>query len=191
MSLPLIIPAITSAIGGMGSALSAALAIGTTVTGYNAQKNLAAQQQGAINQANEEARVQTIDDYDQLTRVGQQERAAATQKNFENSIAAKKAIASTKASAGEAGIGGLSVTSLLTDIYGREAAMRDGVNQNLENTQTQLATEGKAINRTYRNTLVTRPAVDKPSFAGAVIDGASGAFDAYKDELRVRSKTKP
>lgn len=191
MSLPALIPLIqgaTAAIGGAGAALQAALAVGTTALSYKAESNMAVAQQAALDQANENARVQTIDDYDQLTRVGQQERAGATQKNFETQIEAKKAAASVKASAGEAGVGGLSVTSLLTDIYGREASIRDGVNQNLENTGQQLAVEGKNINRAYRNTITTRSPVTKPSLAGAVVSGASGIFDAYKDNLRLKAK---
>ena len=191
MSIPILAAAAkaaTVAIGGMGAPLQAALAVGTTVAQYSAETNLAKAQEASIRQANEVARVQTIDDYDQLTRVGLQEKAAAAMKNHETEIEAKKARASVKASAGEAGVGGLSVTSLLTDIYGREASIRDGVNQNIEATGQQLAVERKNTNRNYVNTVNTRPSVSRPSATGAVLSGASGIFSAYKDNLRLKAQ---
>jgi hypothetical protein len=154
------------------------------------QKSQADAQSAANVEADNSARVQAISDYDQLTRAGLQEKAAGTQKISENQIAAKRAAASTSASASEAGISGLSVNSLLTDIYGQEARLRDGVNQNIEGSQQQMKTELENTNRSLRNTIATRAPVNKPSFGGAVLEGATGIFGAYKDDLRIKSKLK-
>lgn len=169
-------------------AAQAALSIGTTVIGYAAESKQASAEGRAIDDANVRARRDAINDYDQLTRVGQQERAAATQKIVANQIDASKAAASTAASAGEANIGGLSIASLLTDIYGQEASIRDGVNQNLEATGQQLSHDRGSIARDLSNTIATRPKPSKPSVAGAVVSGASGVFGAYKDNIRIKSK---
>ncbi len=178
MSLPVLAPLLQSA-----------LSIGTTVVGYIGANQQAKQQTAMNNAANEQARIQTIDDYDQLTRVGTQEKNAASQKLQENETAAMKTRATAAASASEAGVGGLSVGSLLADIYGQEASIRDGVNQNLESTQAQLGSDRRSTQRSLQNTISTRPPVNKPSLAGALIEGATGVYGAYRDNLRIKSQT--
>lgn len=191
MSLPLIFSGIQSAlsaIGSIGPALQAALSIGSTAATFAVNKANANAQEAAIAQADNDARMQAISDYDQLTRVGMQERAAATGKITENAIATKKAVASATASAGESNVGGLSVTALLTDIYGQSARIQDGVNQNVENANAQLQTDFANTGRGLKNTIMTRPQVQKPSLIGALIEGTSGVVNAYKDTIKVKSK---
>lgn len=191
MSLPLLLAPLASAfeaIGAAGPLLQATLGLGTTALSFAGQTQMANSQQAAIDQANADARVQTISDYDQLTRVGQQERAAATQKTTANLIDTKRAAATASASASEAGVGGLSVVGLLSDIYGQSARIQDGVNQNIDNTQQQLGVDFANTQRGLKNTLNTRPAVNRPSLVGALMEGTTAIGSAYKDKLRVNSK---
>lgn len=191
MSLPAILAPLKAAfgaIGSMGSTLQAALAVGTTAANYSAQSAAAKAETAAIANANEEARKQTITDYDQITRRGQQEKDAAGAKLFQTTLDRKKAVASAEASASEANVGGLSVTALLTDIYGQEARIRDGVNQNLDYTKAELDGMADGVAQNYRNTLLTRPTVSKPSKVGALFEAGTGIYGAYKDDLRTASK---
>jgi multidrug efflux pump subunit AcrA (membrane-fusion protein) len=191
MSLPAIIAPLAeafSAIGSMGSGLSAALSVGTTAVGFMAQSAEANAQAAANEAANESARQQTISDYDQIAMRGKQEKAAADAKLFQTKIEQKKAVASAEASASEANIGGLSINALLTDIYGQEARIRDGVNQNLEATTNEIRNMGTSTARNFKNTINTRPAVNRPSLAGAFLEAGTGILGAYKDDLRTAAR---
>lgn len=188
MTIPALIPLFT-AIGSMSAGLTAAVSLGTTALGFVASSKQANAEEAAQKQANDNARVQAISDYDQITRAGNQEVTGAQQKLFENQVAGKKAVASATASASEGGVGGLSVSSLLSDIYGQEARIRDGVNQNLENSAHQLAMEKENIGRGYKNTVTTRAPISRPSVGGAILSGVTGIADAYKDKVRVSSGT--
>lgn len=193
MSLPLIMAPLSeafAALGSIGSTLQAALAIGTTATGFIADKQRADAEEAAVAQANDEARKQAISDYDQITRRGQEEKQAAGAKQFEVTMDRKKTVARAEASASEAGIGGLSVTSLLSDIYGQEARIRDGVNMNLDAAQSELRNTADGIARNHKNVVTTRAPVSRPSLFGAVLQGASGVYGAFKDDLKVNAKTK-
>lgn len=191
MSLPLLVPALQSAfaaIGSIGPMLQAGLAAGTTALGFVADSQAAKAQTAANVAANDSARVQAISDYDQMTLRANQEKAAGQQKISEAALNRKKAVARAEASASEGNVGGLSVTALLTDIYGQEARIRDGVNQNLEATGQQIAVEKTAIARNLKNTVQTRPPVQKPSLIGSVIEGGLGIANAYKDDLRTTAR---
>lgn len=176
-------------IGTYASTINAGLSVVGAGTSFLSAKGQAEGQEVANAQANERARESMISDMDNMTRMGQQETAAASDKLNQNQIEATKTAATARASAGAGGVGGLSVDALLGDIYGQEAAIRDSVNQNLENTGHQMASEREALGNSYVNTVMTRPQPQHPSLFGAVLDGATGVMSAYKDDLRVRSKT--
>jgi hypothetical protein len=191
MSLPALIAPLKAAfgaLGSLGSTLQAGLALGSTALNFTAQNQAAKAESAAIAAANEDARQQTISDYDQITRRGQQEKEAAGAKLFQTSLDRKKTVSRAEASASEGNIGGLSVTALLTDIYGQEARIRDGVNQNLEATKAELDTTAANTARSLKNTLATRPSVSKPSKFGALLEAGTGIYGAYKDDLRTSAR---
>jgi hypothetical protein len=178
-----------SAIGSAGAALQAGLSVGTTGLGYLQAKATADAQNAANAQANERARQYMIEDMDQTTRMGQQEIAAATQKLNQNQIDSRKTSASAQVAASSGGVSGLSVQALLGDIFGNEAAIRDSVNQNLENTGQQIAMERRSISRGYETTINTRPQPQQPSLLGTALEAGTGIVGAYKDQWKVRGKT--
>lgn len=186
--IPVALKTAFAAIGKIGAGVQAALAVGSTATSYLSAKGAAEAQNEANAQANERARQYMIEEYDQTSRMASQERAAATQRINQNQIEARKAAASAQVAATAGGVSGLSVNSLLADIYGQEASIRDSVNQNLENTGQQIAAERRGTRNRFTNTINTRPIAQKPSFLGATLDAATGVYGAYKDQLRVKSK---
>jgi hypothetical protein len=191
MSIPLVLAGIKSAmaaVGGLGATLQAGLAVGSTALSYMGASAQAKSENAAIETANNTARQQAISDYDQITLRGQQEKASASSKMFDTQIDRKKAVASASASASEAGVGGLSVDALLTDIYGNEARIRDGVNQNLESTKSELDNMSTTTARNLTNTIQSRAPVSKPSLTGALLEAGTGIYGAYKDNLRTTAK---
>jgi hypothetical protein len=187
MTVPAIAP-LFAMIGEMGAGLQAALAVGSTALNYSASSAQAKAENAAISQANENARVQAISDYDQMDLAASQAKAQATQKMTQAQIDRKKAVATAQASASEGNVGGLSINSLLADIYGQEARIRDGVNQNLEGTNAELTANRDTISRNLTNTLTTRPTVTSPSLLGAGLEATTGILGAYKENIRVKSK---
>lgn len=192
MSLPVIAAAVGTAfaaIGTYGSAIAAGLSVASTGLSFLQQSGAAEAQNEANAQANERARQYMIEDYDAMTRMEQQEAAAASQKINQNQIESRKAAASAQVAATSGGVSGLSVQALLGDIFGQEASIRDSVNQNLEATGQQLRSERGSIRRNYENTVNTRQTAQKPSLLGAVFEAGTGVIGAYKDQWKVRGST--
>ena len=192
MSIPIIGAAMKSAfaaLGSAGAAIQSGLAIGTAGLNYMQAKGQAAAIEQSNAEANERARQYMIEDYDSLTRMEQQETAAASQRVNENQIEAKKAAASAQVAATAGGVSGLPVQALLGDIFGQEASIRDSVNQNLENTGQQINQERTSIQRGYTSTINTRQSAQNPSLLGATLEAGTGVIGAYKDQWKVRGKT--
>ena len=191
MSLPIIGAAIKSAftaISSIGAGLSSALTIGSTAASYLSAKGQADAQEEMNEQANDRARQYMIEDFDKTTRMAQQEGAAASQKINESQINANKTAASAQVAATSGGVSGLSVQALLGDIFGKEASIRDSVNQNLENTGHQIQAERESITRGFESTANTRPTPQHPSLLGAALEAGTGVLGHYKDAWKVRGK---
>lgn len=132
-----------------GPAIQSAISVGSAATGYLSAQGQAAAMEQANAEANARAKSALIEDYDQVGRAAQQERAAATQKQQQNQVDGAKARASVAVAAGEGGVSGLSIDALLGDLFGQEASIRDSINQNLEGTLDQLSTEALGLQRTF------------------------------------------
>lgn len=189
MSLPLIGAAIGkafTAIGSIGAGLQAAISVGSVALSYAQAKGQANAMEQANDEANERARRYMIDDYDSMTRMQQQETAAAGQRVHQNQLEARKAAASAQVASTAGGVSGLSVDALLSDIWGQEASMRDAVVQNLEATGQQLGTERTSIQRNYETSINTRQSPQHPSLFGSVLEAGAGVVGAYKDQWKIR-----
>ena len=192
MSIPAIAPILKTAFAGIGqygSAISAALGVGSAALQYSQANAQAKIQEQQNREANDRARRNMIEDQDAMTRMEMQERAAAAQKINQTQLDAARTAASARVASSAGGVSGLSVDALLGDIYGNEASIRDSVNQNLEATGQQLRAERGSIMNSYENTINTRPQVQKPSFLGAALEAGTSVMGAYKDELKLRNKT--
>ena len=178
-----------TAVSSYGAAISAGLSVATTAVSFKAQEANAKGVENANKAANERARQYMIEDQDSLTRMSAQETAGASQKINQNQIDAAKAGASAKVAATAGGVSGLSVDSLLGDIFGQEASIRDSVNQNLENTGEQIQQERNSVQRGFQNTINTRPQPNHPSLLGATLEAGTGVMGAYKDQWKIRGQT--
>lgn len=187
MSDPITMAALFTSMKTAFAAVGPALSAISTGTTFLAAKGQANAQGEMIKQANDSARKYMIEDYDQVTKMSQQENAGATQRQFENAKNAAKARATAKVSASAGGTTGMSVDALLNDLYGQEATIRDSINQNLENTQDQIGKERTGIGRNYANQVTTRQQPNQPSLIGAGLDLGSGLYDQYKDNLKIKA----
>ncbi len=178
-----------TAISTYGTAISAGLGVASTAVAYNQASVQAKTLEASNAEANNRARQYMIEDQDAMTSMGQQEKAAATQKINENQTAAQKAAASASVAAGAGGVSGLSVDALLGDIFGQEAGIRDSVNQNLENTGQQMQRERGSIQRGYVNAVNTRQQPQHPSLLGATLQAGTSVVGAYKDTWKIRNQT--
>lgn len=189
MSVPVIAPIMAkafAAIGTYGSAISAGLGVASAGLQYVQGQQQADALQAQNDAANERARQYMIEDYDQTSRMAQQETAAASQKINQNQIEARKAAASATVAASAGGVSGLSVDSIIGDIWGQEAQFRDSVNQNLENTGQQLNVERRSIQRGYTNQINSRQQPNRPSLLGATLTAGTSVVGAYKDTWKIR-----
>lgn len=187
MSLPLIMGAVKSAmtvIGSAGPAIQAALSVGTVATQYLSAKGMEA----ANAEANDQERQYMIADYDQMTRMADQEIASATQRQGQIEQETAQAVAQARVASSAGGVQGLSVDALLNDMYGQGAAAHDAVNQNLENTGHQMAAEREGIYRRGSAAIASRPESGTTSLFGSAMEAGMGIYGAYKDTLKVKSK---
>lgn len=124
-------------------------------------------------------------------RIVQEQQAASTEVE-QSVIEARKAAATTRVAAGEAGISGLSVDALLGDIYGASARHADNVNQQTEWTvqQLQREKEGIASNTQDRINSVSAPIIQRPNFLDLGLRIGSAALDSYSTYKKLKSYEK-
>src|SRR3546814_897671 len=158
------------------------------------QKDSAAQQrayQNALavqrNQQIEENRKLAVNSYieqsKQLDAADAQKDAAAQQDIAESARQAAQARATARVAAGEAGVSGLSVDSLLADYHRNEARYRDAVKHNREGEKAQLKLEkGGLRSQAEARIQSIRPyiasPIQQPDYLGAALRVGSGVLGA-------------
>ncbi|WP_170381486.1 virion core protein, T7 gp14 family [Ruegeria atlantica] len=188
MSLPLILPALQTAVTAISTAapaISAGLSVIGAASAYG-QASAQAEAQAKTN-ANMEAiaRTDMQDSVDQINLRQKQETEAATEQQIDHQNAANRAVASAKVGASGSGVTGFSVDALLGDLYGQHATNKDRINMNLENTTDQLNAERDALATNYTRTVASLPTPQKPSALGYGVQAGLGVMDAYKDKFKV------
>ncbi len=168
MCLPVVMAAATFAI----SAASA-------VIGYQ-QQNIAAKNQTLQHHINKENARKAFEDKntDLGIRQSQEMEAAAAQK-FDTALDARKAQATVRTAAGEAGVSGLSVDALLRDFAGREARHNDRIDQQTDWTVTQLQQEKKGLVSQYQDRVAAVPQGQKPSWVDAGLRVAAAGLNSF------------
>lgn len=157
----------------------------STAVGYKAQSAQADYQNKMAYAQAENARQATINDYNQSSLRSIEEEDASAQKVRMQIEEMRKAQATARVSAGEAGVSGLSVDTLFRDIEGQGLSNVDVVNQNLAMFQRQNEQNKKAIHTTGKsrgNQAASRLNAG-PSALGAALEiGGAGlsAYDSYQ-----------
>lgn len=119
----------------------------------------------------------------QLDQQDMQKDAAHSQDMLANQIAGAKARATARVAAGEAGVSGLSVDSLVADFHRQEAMYRNSAENNRENERAQVQMEkqglrAQADGRIQSVRPYVRDPISRPDFLGAALRVGAGGMDA-------------
>jgi uncharacterized protein HemX len=115
-----------------------------------------------------------------LTQIELQKQQAAQQagqKQFENNQAAQKAQATTLVSAGENGITGQSVDSLLAELDGSRGRYNDSVSRNLTENINAMDTQRLNVQTSAVNQVSQLKTPQAPDYIGAALKIGSAAYD--------------
>lgn len=113
-------------------------------------------------------------------REGQEAEAAAGDKE-ESAKKAAEARATARVSAGEAGVAGVSVDSLINDFYRQEGGYAESVDRNLELTTDQSEEELKGMRTGALDRALSyrQPVQRRPSYLAAGIDMGNQGLSVY------------
>lgn len=162
------------------------LNVASTVAGVEGQR----QQAKAQNAYNDQQAKNAMEAYRanlaQTNLMQSQEHAAATQKVNENNRAAEAAKAKALVSAGESGISGLSVDTLLADLSGEQARYNESVNQNYQNASMALDNQRTNAQVNAASQINSLKTPQSPDYLGAALRIGQATYD-YKNP-RVNSR---
>lgn len=133
-------------------------------------------QQNAIN-ASKAAENQ----YANLNIRAQQEDAAMVQQKTETNIEAAQAAASVEAAAAEGNVSGLSVSSVLQDMYAQKGRSDAALDTNQQMNRGFLRGEKIAAEAGGQNQINSMPLPEKPSFALYLLNAFSSGLSAYSN----------
>ena len=109
-----------------------------------------------------------------------QEQIAAAQKIQQSATKSREARATARVSAGEAGVAGLSVDSLINDLSRQEAEFNFSVAQQLAfSGQNRALGLTDSQMRSRMNLLSINKPIEQPNLVGALLDGATTGMAAY------------
>lgn len=166
-------------IGMLGLAISA----GQTMLGYMGEQEQYQRAEAHRQQNIKNANAAALDQYNQtLTRIAQEGDATGLQKS-EAVSDARAARATATVAAGESGVSGLSVDSLIADYHGREGTYIDQLTEQNEWTTTQLHHDMRGIRAAAIDRGSSIPVPVKPGFASAAFRIGGAGVSAYGDYL--------
>ncbi len=178
---------LSAGIGGSASAgvvgmtaISTAMGVGTSVLSIQGQKQQAkAQAQAQANQT--KAEQQRLLQQQSAERINQrfQEEQVANQLQ-KSSIKAMEARATARVSAGESGVSGISVDSLMNDLTRKQAVYNFGLTRQLEqgNIATDLRMQDFSQGSYQRQLSINQP-IKQPDYLGGLLSGATTGLNAY------------
>ena len=163
-----------------------ALNVASTVAGVEGQRQEAKAQNAYNDQQAKNAMEAYKANLAQTNLMQSQEHAAATQKVNENNRAAEAAKAKALVSAGESGISGLSVDTLLADLSGEQARYNESVNQNYQNASLAIDNQRTNAQVTAASQINSLKTPKSPDYLGAALRIGT-AYDDYKNpQVKIR-----
>jgi len=160
--------------------LGAIVSVAQGVAGFAAASQQASEQ-NAYYEANRQAALAAYRDKTaSINNNTLQEREAASQKLFQKKTEALVARSKAAASAGEAGVTGLSVAALTNDFSAQEGRSIQAIQTNFEIQKQKNMDEGDAA---YHNTIGRINSVrqaSKPSALPFILQGIGGALGSFK-----------
>lgn len=167
-------------IAAVGAVLGAGLSIAGAMAEYSAARDAAdAQNQYYMQNAREAQRAATETYVHQNIRIVQ-EKEAADQEAFEDSIEALKKRGTAYTTAGEAGVSGLSVDALVGDIFAQEGRRRMALDTQFDMNREKVLAEMKETQSRAQARINSVQRANYPSAASYLIKGLSGAIGAFR-----------
>lgn len=158
-----------------------ALSIGSAVSGVVAQQNAASAQE-AYNQRQYQNVMQArAANFNQVNLEQQQERENAMQKLEQNDLNARAAASTARVSAGESGVSGLSVDSLLADIGTKSNRYTTSVDTNYDRVSQALNNQRQNIDINAASQINQLKTPQAPDYLGAALRIGTAAYDYDKN----------
>jgi hypothetical protein len=170
------------------TAISATMGVSTSVLSIQGQRQTAKLQAKA--QANqtkaEQQRVLQQQSAERINQRFQQEQVA--QQLQKSNIKAMEARATARASAGEAGVSGLSVDALTNDLTRKQAVYNFGLQRQLEqsNVATDLRMQDNVLGSQQRILSINQP-IEQPNYLEGLMKGATTGLNAYSTLSSIES----
>lgn len=130
--------------------------------------------------ASEAERQRYLHEVSSMRMQQQQEQVAAAQKLSESARKAMEARATARASAGEAGVAGLSVDALINDLTRKEAEYSFNVQEQgrMSDVNRQLQLRDAGLGFTNSMLRINKP-IEQPNYLGAALSGARTGLSTY------------
>jgi len=158
---------------------SMGMGIASSVVEYGAAKSQYAAQAEMKRQNDINAAKQAEAQYSNLNIKANQEDQARHQSKFETGLEAARAASSLEVAAAQGGVSGLSVDSLLRDIYAQEGRNSSALDANARMNRDYLKGEMKAVELGSQSQINAVPIPEKPSFAPYLINAFGSGLNAY------------
>lgn len=156
----------------------------SAVSGYQGAKQEAAQQNALFNKNTTAAQIATGQQYTQTQLRQIQDEEAAGADKMEMAREGRAARATATVAAGEAGVSGLSVNSILQEFYGREGQYNATTDKNTKWSRAQTDMTLKGIQAGGQDRINSVQRANKPSFFDAALRIAGAGVDARTDYIR-------
>lgn len=170
----------TAAMAGMTAVSTAVSAMGAVMQ-YQQAKVQADMQQQQFNQNKLLASRSMLEQARQLSLRQEQERAAALDKKRMSNIEAAQLQGRIVASAGEAGVAGMSISNLLADVERTRLNNEGTINRNLEAINQQADVERKALLTQAEGRIASVQQGVRPSLLATGLQIGGIALDGYRD----------
>lgn len=158
----------------------AALSIGQAVAGYAGAAEAAdAQNEAYMANAREAQRAATVQ-YTNLSIRRNQTLEAANQETFQSEIEALKARSTAATAAGEAGVGGQSVSDIVNDLFAQQGRRRQTIQTQFEMDARQIQTQMDDAQGQSQQRINSVQRASPPSPLSFAIQGVSGAVGAFR-----------
>lgn len=157
----------------------AALSIGQAVAGFaSASAQADAQNEAYMANAREAQRAATVQ-YTNLNIRRDQTLEAANQQLFQSEVEALKARSTAATAAGEAGVGGQSVTDIISDLFAQQGRRRQTIDTQFKADDRQIRTEMDNVQGNAQQRINSVQRASPPSPLSFAIQAASGVASAF------------
>lgn len=173
------------------SAVGTAVSVGSTFMNYRADQQQFGAQQQQYNTNRLLAQQSMLEQAGQLSLRESQERDALLDKAMANKIEAAKAKGKTIASAGEAGVSGMSIAALVADIERTKLNNQGTINRNFDAIQQQGIYDRKALESQAQGRVNNLALPTAPSLLGAGLQIAGLGLQGYNKYNKINNPNEP